>query len=148
MSFVKTIVVATDFSKHSAAAIDWAADLARRYSASLNVVHVVQPFVPYAPGFGTYVPADVDQIALGEAKKTLDEIRSRVEALGATEVSTEVVQGTPGQQIIEQVAAKHADLLVVGTHGHTGLKHLLLGSTAEKLVRTAPCPVLTVHAAA
>ncbi len=147
MPAVHQIVLATDFSKHSQAALQWAADLSLRYDASLSLLHVVQPVVPYAVELATWVaPPDLDAHLFEDARRSMEQLQHDALLLGAHQVTTEVVKGSPGTEIAEYAARIKADLLVLGTQGHTGLKHLLLGSTAEKLVRTASCPVMTVHA--
>jgi nucleotide-binding universal stress UspA family protein len=144
---IKKILVPVDFTEHSAEALRIAADLARRYEASLDLLHVVQTMT-YALPEGYVVPtADVldkimtlSQVQLTAAKK------AAIEA-GAPSVETTLLQGGVASGILGFAEEHHVDLIVMGTHGHTGMKHMLLGSVAEHIVRVAASPVLTVRSA-
>lgn len=140
------ILVAVDFSEESRNALKCAAELAAQFNASLTLVHVVEPH------FG---PPDTDVPALtGEASDAEEYAEAKLElnALGeqmlgpCRVVETVVRAGLAFFEITEAAKALGADLIVVGTHGYTGLKRALLGSTAEKVVRHAPCPVLVARA--
>ncbi len=137
------ILVATDFSETAQAAIDWAVEIARPHRAKIHLVHglTLPTTIP------DYLPGNVD---LGEevrraALARLAESAARIAADGGVEVEPDLRIGIPSQAILEAEAAIHPDLIVVGTRGTTGLTHLLLGSTAERVVQRANCPVLTVH---
>lgn len=140
------ILVAVDFSAESRWALACAAELAARFDASLMLVHVVEPH------FG---PPDADLSALtGPGQEVAEHAEAKLElnALGeqmlgpCRVVETVVRSGLAFFEITEAAKALSADLIVVGTHGYTGLKRALLGSTAEKIVRHAPCPVLVARA--
>lgn len=144
MSDFKTFVVPFDFSDHARAALFTAADLARRLSADLHLVHVIQP-PTYVGGYGTAPPPHLDLSELHDTvSKSLREVAEGIEGLAGAATS-QVVEDLQIAQAISDVAAERkADLIVMGTHGRTGLAHVFLGSVAERTLRLAPCPVLTV----
>ncbi len=139
------ILVPVDFSEHSKRALAVAADLARRYEASLGLVHVFQPVLYSVPE--SYMVYTQDQLPnlLAELEKLLEQAKHDVLAAGALQVTTAVLQGIPHVEVIRAAQEGKYDLIVMGTHGRTGMAHALLGSVAEKVVRKAPCPVLTVR---
>jgi len=144
MHSLETIVVAVDFSALSWRALTEAIELAKRDSSRLHIVHAVErPLIPAAHSFEiptAYVddPREVARELLEEAVKSA--AQHGVDAEGH-------LCGSPTATSIDEMAAKHdADLLVVGTHGHTGFKHFALGSVAERVLRGAPCNVLVVKA--
>ena len=140
---IRKILVPTDFSEHSALALTYAADLAKRYNASLSLLHVY-PVVNYAAaeGFALYTPEQLAKL-ITQLNVQLKAAEDSARALGVTAIGSDMLQGDAYQEILEQAEA--FDLIVMGTHGRTGLKHALMGSVAEKIVRTSPCPVLTVR---
>ena len=141
------ILVPLDFSPHAERAFSYATTLAQRFGASLGLVHVVEdPFVAGAWGHEAYVP-NVDELFQGlvaSAERQLARLKQSTIALGVT-VETAVITGTPARAIVEHAKEGGFDLVVMGTHGRTGLSHVVLGSVAERVVRAAPCPVLTVR---
>jgi nucleotide-binding universal stress UspA family protein len=141
---VQNILVAVDFSEYSNAALNYATFLAEGFGATLTLVHSVEPYVyPEDLSAGRLI-TDVENSAIRQCKGKLNEmVRSIKEGIPA---SVAVTMGTPWHQIVAMAKRWNADLIVVGTHGRTGLKHVLMGSTAERVVRHAPCPVLVVHA--
>jgi nucleotide-binding universal stress UspA family protein len=139
MTRFRTILHPTDFSPGSAAAFDYACDLARDYDARLIVLHAVGPIVPVAAD-GMIVSPDLDELR-EIARKQLDAIRP---ANSAVRVERAVREGPSTQAILEAAAEFRADLIVMGTHGRTGFRRLVLGSVTEEVLRKAPCPVLTV----
>jgi len=141
------ILVPTDFSELSKAALEFGQELAVRCGASLHVLHVVEdPLAAGAIPSEIYVP---DMPALRAAMVTDAEtqlaglVADRVRE--AVRVTTEVRVGHAAPAICDSAATTPCDLIVMGTHGRTGIAHLFLGSAAEKVVRTAPCPVLTIR---
>lgn len=144
------ILVATDFSPASDAALEHARTLARQFGSSLNLVHVFEdPFTSGAfVGDGTVMmPMDLREALLESAGAQLaDRHAAHAEALPGS--STDLLIGSGAKSIVEHAQTTHADLIVMGTHGRTGLPHLLLGSVAERVVRTATCPVLTTRESA
>lgn len=139
------ILVPIDFSTHSDEAIRYAADLSRRYGASVTLCHVYHPVAyPLPEGFVLYSPEQLTGL-LTEFRDMLAKAKVQAESVGALDVGTKLLQGVAWDEIVRFAKSENFDLIVMGTHGRTGLKHALLGSISEKVVRTAPCPVLTVH---
>lgn len=146
MVVIKNILVATDFSEPSGVALAYGRDLARTYHARLHVVHVVEDVaLRYAPEVG-FFGTDLQQDLEARAQRELDTLvrdDDRTE-LHAVAVVARAVNSANG--IVAYAKANAIDLIVTGTHGRGLVQHLLMGSVAERVVRTAPCPVLTVHA--
>jgi nucleotide-binding universal stress UspA family protein len=141
---IRCIVCPTDFSATARRAVEYAAELARSFGAEVVLLHVI-PDMNYPPkslGMVTALP-NLRQELNQRAKQELDALRTLFDA--AVKVRTELRDGQSHEQVLECANAVKADLIVLGTHGHTGLKHLLLGSTAERVVRLATCPVLVVR---
>lgn len=144
---IKNILFPTDFSKGARAAMDYAISLARDYDARLMLLYVIQD-ISIAEW---YTPSSISATDLVEdmekgAYKEMDRWAAEAEA-GVKNVEKIVVRGVPFVEIIKTAKEKNADLIVIGTHGRTGIDHMLFGSTAEKVVRKSPCPVLTVRIA-
>lgn len=143
---LKRILVPTDFSEHSANALRYAAAFARRFSAELYLLHVFQDLAvsgPEAVAVGPPIVAPIEQF-LDSARKSLDRLVEDAHLQQLT-VHREVRPGTPFDEIVGMAKEKDIDLIVMGTHGRGWLAHVLLGSVTEKVVRKAPCPVLTVR---
>jgi universal stress protein A len=140
------ILAPTDFSEYSKQAVECARELAQKFGAKLLLLHVVE-LPPYLDeGF---VPARTGLLEDLQRQASLDLAQVLLEAQGAkVEISRQVVVGIPYRTIVEVAAAEKVDLIVMATHGRTGLSHLVMGSVAERVVRTAPCPVLTIRPAA
>lgn len=132
------VLVATDFSDPAYRALERAIDLARRYEARLHVVHVWETPTLVGPGAEWMASIEAD------ARARLDELVAGLRA-GKLEVGATLAQGAPWERILAVAEAERADLLVIGTHGRTGLRRALIGSVAERVVRHASAPVLTVH---
>jgi nucleotide-binding universal stress UspA family protein len=140
------ILVPTDFSKSSANALTYGAAFATRFGAELHLLHVVQDlalFIPEAVMLAPPMMPPVEQFV--SAARTALERTIQELATPELRIQPEVAEGTPFEEIIRFAREKDIDLIVMGTHGHTGLAHLFMGSVAEKVVRRAPCPVLTVR---
>ncbi|MDE0205602.1 MAG: universal stress protein [Candidatus Tectomicrobia bacterium] len=133
----KHLLVPTDFSDDADRAVAYAADLALTLQASLTLMTAV-----YAGDTPEVHLAYIEKIR-AEDKRKLEDVRQRVEKAGVA-VKALMAYGAPAQQIVETARREGADLIVMGTHGRTGLSHLLIGSVAERVVRLAPCPVLVV----
>lgn len=141
---IQRILCPVDFSTCSDQAVHAALGLAKRMGASLELVHVVQTptyVLPLMPMGGP--PIDLLRDLPKRLKAQLDALRDRLSA-GQVTITTHLREGVVHTQIIERAQAISADLIVIGTHGHTGFTHVLLGSVAERVVRMAPCPVLTI----
>jgi nucleotide-binding universal stress UspA family protein len=144
---VSQILVPTDFSPTSDLALDYAREIARRFGASLHLLHVLEdPFVhgPFASDMFIDERADVRRAVLEDARARLaHRVRRREGEVAAA--SAEIVSGHSADTIVKYAHELGADLIVMGTHGRTGLAHLLIGSVAERVFRTSPCPVMTVR---
>jgi nucleotide-binding universal stress UspA family protein len=145
---IRKIIVATDLSENSVQAIRLGLTIAHRFGAVPVVVYVVE----FAPPSGAF-PSEFEQsgefqtierIGLARAEKSLDEFLKRFET-GGTSFGWRVRRGKPFVQIIQAAREENADLIVMGTHGHTGIQHFLIGGTAERVVRKAHCPVMVVR---
>jgi len=146
MPYIKRILVPTDFSSTSDLATGYAIDLARRYSASIHLVHVVEDMYfanAYPDGFFAELPALRARL-IADAESRLGEDANRCTAASVV-VSTQVIDGRPARAIVQLAVDRVDDLIVMGTHGRSGVAHMLLGSVAEHVVRSAPCPVFTVR---
>jgi nucleotide-binding universal stress UspA family protein len=144
MSEITRILVPTDFSEPADAALTYALDLAAKVGASISLIHVFDD--PFIGGMYTaeYVPMPPQMradIVAGLRKQLADVVEKR----GNPNLSAEVLVGPTAKAIVDAANDRHADLIVMGTHGRHGVAHLLLGSVAERVVRTAGCPVLTVR---
>lgn len=142
---INTILFATDFSEGSKNALPYAVDLARRYEAKLVLMHVIYDvtratgwFVPHVSVEEMY--KDLEIGAKSELEKTFIE-----EMRGFRDIEHVVMKGIPYEEITKFAETNKVDLIVLATHGRTGLDRLLFGSTAEQVVRYAPCPVLSVR---
>lgn len=144
---ITNILVPVDFSPHAQRAFGYATALARRLGARLTLVHVVEdPFTTGAWGAEVYIPdvGELLQNLTAAAERQLTSLKDGAATQGVT-VKTTVITGRPAQSIIEHAASEGCDLIVMGTHGRTGLSHVVMGSVAERVLRRAPCPVLTVR---
>lgn len=141
---LKEILVPIDFSEPSRKALDYAIPFAEKFGARITLVHVVEPRIyPEA----AVVPSEMEESNIAmmkDARKQLETMRkARIPRSIASQVHVHL--GTPHAQIVATALASEADLIIIATRGLSGLKHFLLGSTAERVVRHAPCPVLTVR---
>lgn len=140
------ILVPTDFSKFSRNALTYATAFADKFGAELYLLHVVQNLAMMVPDTVNVVPPIIPSAE--ELTRAVRDALDRTVSEGQLErftVHKEVREGTPFYEIIQVAKEKDVDLIVMGTHGHSGLAHVLLGSVTEKVVRKAPCPVLTVR---
>jgi len=141
---IKRILVPLDFSTSSRRALDYAAGMARQFDASLHLVHVCEVPTMMTGSMDAYAIAYTDwSQRLGEeAEREIVKIAASVKA---RKVTTEVLFGNAARAIVEAAENNAADLIVMGTHGHGAVMHLMMGNVAERVVRTAPCPVMTVR---
>jgi nucleotide-binding universal stress UspA family protein len=145
MPIFKKILCPLDFSKHSNRALDTACELARDHQAALVIMHAyVIPSYPLPEG---YVLASSETVAeiLSKTQQAMNEARAKAVASGVSNVEIVMTEGAPFSEIVRVAREQAVDLIVIATHGRTGLKHALLGSVTEKVVRKAPCAVLTVR---
>ncbi|MCZ6544281.1 MAG: universal stress protein [Chloroflexi bacterium] len=140
---IQLILVPIDFSDQAAVVIDWATHLAEQHSSKILLLHVYHLPVEFQQLEGAYLPPDFWSNVKQEAEQQLASHSQKIRT-HQVEVEALVREGYPATVIVEAAESHGADLIVIGTHGHTGLKHLLLGSIAERVVQKAPCPVLTV----
>jgi nucleotide-binding universal stress UspA family protein len=147
MIALKKILVATDFSEPSEAALAYGRELARNFAATLLVVHVVDDLLSRVAGSDGFVFSDPTLQAQVE-----ETARQRIGALLSNEDRDELnaealvtTSNTPAYAIVDYARQANVDLIVMGTHGRGAVAHLLMGSVAERVVRIAPCPVLTVR---
>lgn len=143
---IDKILVPTDFSQNSMQALQQAVEFAKRFQAEIVLVHVIEPPVYPAMTFGAAAASlpVIHEEMRENASTHLEKIRAELEGSGL-KARAELRDGSPFSEVIGLAKEEDVDLIVIATHGHTGIKHLLLGSTAEKVVRKAPCPVLTIR---
>lgn len=143
---ISKILCPVDFSESSDHAAGYALAFARAHDAELVLLHVMPPpmyAVPDYTGIYEFSPEDIQQFR--------NQVQERLEQLAAgfrgehEAVSTVLADGVPFIEILNAAREQDADLVVMGTHGRTGLPHMLIGSVTEKVVRKAPCPVMTVR---
>jgi nucleotide-binding universal stress UspA family protein len=145
MEAINKILVPIDFSGYSKNLLNYANNFAKIFEAKIYLIHVVEPIiypVDFSMGQIDFPAADSD-IAI----KAEEELKKLVESSVDKNIETEVIikSGKPFVEINETARELDIDLIIIATHGHTGVEHLLFGSTAEKVVRKAPCPVLTLR---
>lgn len=142
---INKILVPIDFSDYSKSALKYAVSFANLFKAEMVLIYVVEPII---------YPADfsMGQIAIPSMNTEWDKTAiEQLEKLSKSEipvnikVKTIVKTGKPFMEIIETASEENIDLIIIATHGHSGVEHILFGSTAEKVVRKAPCPVLTLR---
>jgi len=141
---LKRILCPTDFSEPSEHAFIYAISLAQQYGATLYLLHVIEPLTP-VPGIkmGPTLVYEERPDLLNRVQELLKEMVPG-EIKGKIEIKTLIRRGAPFLEIIRTAREEQIDLIVIATHGRTGLSHVLLGSTTERVVRKAPCPVLSI----
>ncbi len=141
---INKILVPTDFSEHSKEALRYAVEMAKVHDAEIILGHVMEP--PIYPtmfeGAAVAVPP-LDESFRKQLEEHLEDLRK--EEVGEITSKIVVREGSATSELTELAKDEDVDLIIIATHGYTGIKHMLLGSTAEKVVRNAPCPVLTVR---
>ncbi len=146
MIALKKILLPTDFSENSEVACEYACSFVEKFGAELHLLHVLQDLIAMSPEPGMSFPPPGDYMKELEASAKQALAKRPGDALpGNYSVVREVREGAPFLEIIRYAKAHEIDLIVMGTHGRTGLSHMLLGSVAEKVVRKSPCPVLTIR---
>ena len=142
----RKILVPVDFSDHSALALQTAAALSRSHEAALTLVYVYEPMAVAVPeGYLLFSETQLNQM-FDEFHRALAQQKQAAEAAGGLRVETQLLHGFAAGEIATFAEQGGFDLIVMGTHGRRGLSHVFLGSVAERVVRMAPCPVLTVRA--
>jgi nucleotide-binding universal stress UspA family protein len=141
MAKFKKILVPVDFTKYSDHAISYAEMMAKTFQAKILLFHVIEQF--------TYSVSDTIQVmdhytTLKEIAQQMLDAKKKQAAKKGLGVETRVLKGSPALEIVKYSENKKTDLIVMGSHGRTGIQHLVLGSVAERVVRMASCPVLTV----
>jgi universal stress protein A len=148
MVSIRSILVPVDFSENSRRALDYASSLASRYGAAIDVIHVysVPEFLPPDTlGVTGYPTSELVALVQGNAETELTKLTEEAARNGISIRRTRAEPGIPAQVILDAIKQDGYDLVVMGTQGRSGLAHVLLGSVAERVVRHADCPVLTVR---
>ena len=147
MLAIGRILAPTDFSPHAEGAVLYAAELAARLGSTLHLLHVLPDVVPVGldPLFATALPPEYYRDAEADSRAALLRAVDPSWDLEPDRVEVAVRWGGPVEGIVGHATDHAIDLLVIATHGRTGLSHVLLGSVAERIVREAPCPVLTIR---
>ena len=143
---IRSILLPTDFSECANYALSFAASFARQAGAKIICVHVIEPIVPTVGYTGMTEPLPIADISVqleDSAERELPKI-SECDEFEGIEVEEVIVHGDAASEIVRVAGERGVDLIVISTHGRTGLGRLLFGSTAESVVRHAPCPVLGV----
>jgi len=140
---IKKVLVPIDFSDYSKSALKYAVNFSKLFNAEIILIYVVEPVI-YPPDFS------MGQIAMPSLNTEWDErAKDELDKLAKNEINlslkTVIKTGKPFVEIIETAKEENIDLIIIATHGHSGVEHILFGSTAEKVVRKAPCPVLTLR---
>jgi universal stress protein A len=144
---IRRILYATDYSKASARALDEAVNLAKQNDAELVVVHVIEPVAPYVTG-EDYGSAELymklEETAKKDAQASMQKLMRKLQN-SKVKAKSLLLKGSTYDQIVRTARSRKVDMIVIGTHGRTGLSKLFMGSVASKVVSTAQCPVLTVR---
>jgi len=144
---IKNILCPVDFSDSSHYALEHAVELARLCHADIEILHVMEPSAYELPE-GVEIPSFSSREVETHYRRSITE---RLEHMAVTvandgvNISIHLATGLPFVQIVKRATEQSFDMIVMGTHGRSGLLHMLLGSVTEKVIRTAPCPVLTVR---
>ena len=142
---IQRLLVATDFSPHSEVALQYAVEFSQAFGAELLVCHVVEAvsiLSELPPGGEAYFPPNLARVQQQRAQQECERL---LQTSGAERGEVVIGAGNPFYEIIRIARERSADLIIVGTHGRGAIAHMLLGSVAERIVRKAPCPVLTVR---
>ncbi len=145
MGDFKKILFATDFSEGSDHAASYALALARKFGAELLVLHVINEPVDLRGFYVPHISFDKLEEEIEQGARKMMEKFCRTHLRDFNAYQTAIVPGIPFDEIIKKALAEAADLIVMATHGRTGLDHVLFGSTAEKVVRKSPVPVMTIR---
>jgi universal stress protein A len=140
---IKHVLVPIDFSECSKKALQYAIPLAKEHDAAITLLYVVTPVY----GTGEYGALDYGELEVSMRQGGEKELAKLAQEEVRAQIPTDLLvhTGSPAHEIVQAARRLPADLIVISTHGRTGLKHVLLGSVAEQVVRTAPCPVFVVR---
>jgi nucleotide-binding universal stress UspA family protein len=147
MKDLKTILFATDFSESSDYAFQYAQTLAKKFNARLLIIHVINEPVDLRGFYVPHISFEKLEEEIEEGAQKMMEKFCRTHIRDYDNYETFIVPGIPYDEIIKKATESSADLIVLGTHGRTGLDHVLFGSTAEKVVRKSAVPVMTIRIA-
>jgi nucleotide-binding universal stress UspA family protein len=139
------ILVPIDFSEYTDEILEYATEIARKFGASLHLIHVIPTMDYFTPYESFITPENVEaaqQAIAVDVKKHLEETAGRISGIT---VARAVLTGAAFVEITQYAESEGIDLIVMGTHGRGGIEHLLLGSVAGRVIRRAPCPVLTIR---
>lgn len=142
---IERILIPVDFSEYSKMALDYSIEFSKKFNSELILIYVIEPIV-YPSDFGLgQIP--INQVDFEIQSKAESELKKLVEEKVPSELKASYVvkTGKPFLEIISAAKEYDCDLIIIATHGHTGIEHILFGSTAEKVVRKSPVPVLTVR---
>jgi len=143
---VRRILVPVDFSDACRVVLDYAVDIARDRGAEVVLLHVVGlPVAPFDPAYGVAADPRLLLDLQSGAEKGLADLAAKAGAGSNLSLKTKILTGAPSREIVREAREGGYDLVVIGTHGRTGFRHVFLGSVAENVVRLAPCPVVTVR---
>jgi universal stress protein A len=140
---IRSILVPIDFSKPSERALEYAISLAKQFGAKLTLLSVIEPFP--TPDFAYYPLVMENDRIVAETKRRLEQVPTKAAVASKFVEKTLVRNGVPYREITDAARTLRADLIVISTHGYSGLAHVFMGSTAERVVRHAECPVLVVR---
>ena len=141
-SETRRILVPVDFSESARPIVDCAVDMARGLGAEVVLLHVLEQTVPSGGGAGESKSLAAERAA---SEKSLGELSAAADPARQVKIHGKVAAGAPSREIVREAVEGKAGLIVIGTHGRTGLRHVFLGSVAEDVVRSSPCPVYTLR---
>jgi universal stress protein A len=139
---IKKILVPTDFSDSSKKALNYAVSFARQFGSKIVLIHVLEPDSSLA--LETFPPTCIEELKANTEENLRGLVRAARES-GITGATSMIRSGMPAHEIVEAAKESAVDLIVIATHGYTGWKYFCIGSTADRVVRAAPCPVLVVR---
>lgn len=142
---LEKILLPTDFSEYSAEATKYACAFAEQFNSQIHLLHVQEVYASSTPefGMGLALPSQIKE-SREAAERALEKVLDAEWAEGR-DIIRATAEGPPFLEIVRYAKAQGIDMVIMGTHGRSGLAHVLMGSVAEKVVRKAPCPVLTVR---
>ncbi|MDP2037417.1 MAG: universal stress protein [Ignavibacteria bacterium] len=143
---IKNILVPTDFSTLSQSALEYARDLSDNMNATIHILHVIDKSIPFLPGNKNLSDAELTTALEADAQKHLSPFKKEIESESDINVICMIKHGIDFEEIVKYAKEIRAELIVIATHGRTGIMHSLLGSVAEKVIQHSKCPVLVIPA--